>query len=104
MLVFTAKKRKKNKIINKTLEELVPQNHLVRKLENCIDFRFIEKEVKPLYSPIGAPSIPPVVLFKIAFINIIFNIHSMRKTAEECQINVAYRQDKRMKSNYKIFL
>ena len=83
--------KRKNKIINKTLEELVPQNHLVRKLENCIDFRFIEEEVKHLYSSIGAPSIPPVILFKMAFINIIFDIHSMRKTAEECQVNVAYR-------------
>ena len=44
--------KRKNKIINKTLEELVPQNHLVRKLENCIDFRFIEEEVKHLYSSI----------------------------------------------------
>ncbi len=59
--------KRKNKIINKTLEELVPQNHLVRKLENCIDFRFIEEEVKHLYSPIGAPSIPPVVLFKCVY-------------------------------------
>src|SRR5699024_10121284 len=75
---------------NKTLEELVPQNHLVRKLENCIDFRFIEEEVKHLYSSIGASSIPPVILFKMAFINIIFDIHSMRKMAEECKVNMAY--------------
>ena len=33
-------------IILSTLEELVPEEHLVRKLDNCIDFRFIEELVK----------------------------------------------------------
>ncbi|MGL5693780.1 MAG: IS5/IS1182 family transposase, partial [Peptostreptococcaceae bacterium] len=40
-----------------TLNSLVPQNHLVRKIENAIDFEFIYAEVKDLYSPFGAPSI-----------------------------------------------
>ena len=74
-----------------TLEELVPQEHLVRKLDNCIDFRFIEELVKDLYSVAGRPSIPPVVLFKLILINIIFGINSMRRTCEECKVNLAYR-------------
>ena len=35
-------------IIFNTLNDLVPQDHLVRKLDNCIDFTFIEDLVKNL--------------------------------------------------------
>lgn len=39
----------------------------------------------------GRPSIDPVVLFKIVFIQYIFGIKSMRQTISEIQTNVAYR-------------
>ncbi|MDF9867857.1 transposase, partial [Bacilli bacterium PM5-3] len=74
-----------------TLDELVPQDHLVRKLENCIDFTFIYPKVESLYSDLGRPSIDPVVLFKMMFINIIFGINSMRRTCKEVEVNMAYR-------------
>lgn len=88
---MTKQNYKNDCMIMNTLEELVPQEHLVRKLDNCIDFRFIEEIVKDLYSEIGRPSISPVVLFKLIFINIIFGINSMRRTCEECKVNIAYR-------------
>jgi len=78
-------------IILSTLEELVPQDHLVRKIDASIDFTFIEDEVEDLYSKYGRPSIPPKVLFKLIFINILFGINSMRRTCEECKVNMAYR-------------
>ena len=90
-MAMTKQKYKNDCIILNTLNELVPQEHLVRKLDNCIDFTFIEDIVKDLYSPIGRQSIPPVVLFKLIFINIIFGINSMRRTCEECKVNIAYR-------------
>ncbi|CEQ11120.1 transposase [[Clostridium] sordellii] len=62
------------------LDELVPKNHLVRKIENAIDFSFIYDKVKDLYSPIGKPSIDPVVLIKIILIQYLFGIPSMRQT------------------------
>ena len=78
-------------IILITLEELVPKNHLVRKIDNCIDFIFIEELVKDLYSDFGRPSIPPLSLFKLIFINITFGLNSMRRTVEECKVNNTYR-------------
>ena len=33
-----------------TLDELVPQDHLVRKMEEALDFRFIYPKVQHLYS------------------------------------------------------
>lgn len=74
-----------------TLNELVPQEHLVRKLENALDFCFIYPKVRHLYSSNGRPSIDPVVLFKMLLINIIFGYNSMRRTCNEIQVNLAYR-------------
>ncbi|CQH83104.1 transposase for IS1668 [Yersinia enterocolitica] len=49
-----------------TLEELVPQHHLVRKVDAAIDFEFIRDEVAHLYChDNGRPAIDPVVLFKM---------------------------------------
>ena len=62
-----------------TIEEFVPENHLVRKLEETIDWCFIYPLVSSLYSSIGRPSMDPVILFKMIFINYCFGINSIRK-------------------------
>lgn len=74
-----------------TLDELVPDDHMVRKLEEALNWEFIYPLVEPLYAEKGRPSIDPVVLFKMIFINYLFGINSMRKTAEEIKVNLAYR-------------
>ncbi len=74
-----------------TIDQLVPNNHLVRKLEAAIDFSFIYPLVEHLYSPNGRPSIDPVVLFKMTFIQYVFGIRSMRQTIKEIETNMAYR-------------
>ena len=74
-----------------TIDSLVPKNHLVRKIENAINFEFIYDEVKDLYSPLGAPSIDPVVLIKIVLIQYLFGIPSMRQTKKDIEVNVPYR-------------
>ena len=79
-MAMTKQEYKKDCIILSTLEELVPKEHLVRKLDNCIDFTFIEELVSDLYSVSGRPSVPPVVLFKLIFINIVFGINSVSYT------------------------
>ncbi|UFJ41908.1 IS1182 family transposase [Brevibacillus humidisoli] len=75
-----------------SLDELVPRDHLVRKIEKAIDFSFIYDLVKDRYSPDnGRPSIDPVVLIKMVFIQYLFGIRSMRQTIKEIETNVAYR-------------
>ena len=81
--------RKQTVIIS--LEDLVPPNHLVRKIDAAMDFSFIYDEVKDLYKTYGRESIDPVVLVKIMFIQYLFGIRSMRKTIEEIEVNFAYR-------------
>ncbi|GEM_PF-1934793 len=74
-----------------TIDQLVPNNHLVRKLEAAIDFSFIYPLVEQLYLPNGRPSIDPVVLFKMTFIQYVFGIRSMCQTIKEIETNMAYR-------------
>jgi len=81
-----------NNIIITTMEELVPQDSLLRKIDKYINFTFINDEVKHLYSSNnGRPSIEPVVLFKIVFIQYLFGIKSMRETCKRINTDAEYR-------------
>lgn len=74
------------------IEDLVPQDHLLRKVESLVDFSFIRDEVKDLYClDNGRPSIDPVVLFKLVLINYMYGLNSMRRTIRESEVNTAYR-------------
>lgn len=74
------------------LDSLVPKNHLLRRIDEIIDFEFIREIVKEHYSEDhGRPSIDPVVLFKIVFIQFLFGIKSMRQTIKDIEVNNAYR-------------
>lgn len=75
------------------MEDIVPQDHILRDIDRAIDFNFIYEEVEGLYSPseIGRPGIDPVALFKIVFIQYLFGIRSMRQTIREIDVNIAYR-------------
>lgn len=72
-------------------EELIPEDHLLRKIDEAIDFDFIYDKVKHLYSPIGRPSIDPVVLFKMLLVGYLYGIPSERRLEEEVKLNLAYR-------------
>lgn len=75
-----------------SIEELVPQDHLLRKVDKFIDFSFIDKKVRPLYcADNGRPAIDPVVLFKMIFLGYFYGIRSERQLEREIQTNLAYR-------------
>lgn len=87
---YQAENRQEIKMIS--IEDLVPENHLLRDIDGAIDFDFIYDEVKELYSTeTGRPSVDPVVLFKIVLIQYTFGIRSMRQTIREIEVNMAYR-------------
>jgi transposase len=75
-----------------TLEQLVPADHLLRKIAATIDFSFIHSRVAHLYCPDnGRPAVDPVVLFKILLIGYLFGVRSERQLMREIAVNVAYR-------------
>jgi len=75
-----------------TLEELVPADHLLRKIAAAVDFRFIRDRVAHLYCPDnGRPALDPEILFKILLIGYLFGVRSERQLMREIAVNVAYR-------------
>jgi len=73
-----------------SLEERVPQDHLLRKIASAVDFRFLYDYVRPYYSHTGAPSVDPVVIFKMSLLGYLYGLTSERKLAEECRLNLAF--------------
>jgi len=73
------------------MEELIPQDHLLRKIKARIDFDFIYDEAKDYYSTIGRPSIDPVCLMKMLLVGYLYGIRSERRLEEEITLNMAYR-------------
>lgn len=74
------------------LENLVPKDHLVRKIDAVIDFSFIHDRVAGLYcSDNGRPPLDPTLMFKALFIGYLFGIRSERQLVREIEVNVAYR-------------
>ncbi|EAQ6393054.1 IS1182 family transposase [Salmonella enterica] len=75
-----------------SIEDLVPQDHLLRKVDKYIDFSFIDEMVRPLYcADNGRPAIDPIVLFKMIFLGYFYGIRSERQLEREIQMNLAYR-------------
>lgn len=84
--------KKREQIQMFCMDDLVPENHLLRLIDKAIDWTFIYDLVEDKYSPdFGRPSMDPVMLIKIPFIQYLYGIRSMRQTMKEIEVNVAYR-------------
>ena len=90
--MISINKNIQSEILMTTMEELVPEDSLFRKVDKYIDFTFIYEEVKDLYcSDNGRPSIDPVVLFKLVFIQALDGLKSMRQTCKKIKVDAEYR-------------
>lgn len=60
------------------IEALVPENHLVRKIEKVMDYEWIYERVAPYYSAAKnvRPGTDPVVLVKMVLLQHLFGIHA----------------------------
>ncbi|MEX5397081.1 IS1182 family transposase [Streptococcus sp. ZJ93] len=75
-----------------TLDQLVPEDHFLRQVDELIDFDFIYDLVEDIYSSDnGRPSLDPIMLIKIPLIQCFYGIRSMRQTMKEIEVNTAYR-------------
>ena len=86
----TERKREQMQFVS--MDDLVPQDHMLRLIDKAIDWSFIYDLVENKYSSdMGRPSMDPVTLIKIPFIQYLYGIRSMRQTIKEIEVNVAYR-------------
>src|SRR5215472_7326014 len=73
------------------LEEMVPADHLVREIAGVLDLSWVHGELAPYYSPLGRPSIDPVLMIRMLIVGYVFAIRSERGLCRERQVNLAYR-------------
>src|SRR6202140_5810131 len=73
------------------LEEVVPDDHLVRGIAAVLDLSWVHAELAPFYPKIGRPSIDPVLMIRMLVIGYVFAIRSERAICRDVQVNLAYR-------------
>jgi transposase len=73
------------------LEDAVPEDHLVRKIDAALDLLWLRGELAPHYSSIGRPSIDPELMIRMLVAGYVFAIRSERLICREVQVNLAYR-------------
>ena len=66
-------------LIQVSLEELVPQDHFYRHLEQSLDLSFVREFVQETYAGSGRPSIDPIVFFKLQLVMFFEGIRSERQ-------------------------
>ena len=75
-----------------TIEDLVPQNHFLRKVESVLDLSFVYEETAHLYSRrYGRPPIDPVVMVKYLLVGFLYGIPSERQIEERSANSNAFR-------------
>ena len=73
------------------LEEVVPDDHLVRAIAGVLDLSWVRAELAPHYSALGRPSIDPVLMLRMLVVGYVFAIRSERALCREVRVNLAYR-------------
>jgi transposase len=73
------------------LEDVVPADHRVREIAAVLDLSWVHGELALYYSPLGRPSIDPVLMIRMLILGYVFAIRSERLLCREVQVNLAYR-------------
>lgn len=73
-------------------DQLIPHNHLLRKIDRVLDLSFLNDLTRPLYSEeVGRPSVAPDIFIRMILLQALYNIDSDRQLCEEVGYNLAYR-------------
>ncbi len=74
-----------------SLEDHVPQDHLLRLIDRFVDLGGIREHLRPYYSEMGRPSIDPELMIRMLIIGCCMGIRSERRLCDEVHLNLAYR-------------
>ena len=73
------------------LDERVPGDHLLRRIDAVLDLSWLRAELAPYYSHTGAPSVDPELMIRMLLIGYCYSIRSERRLCQEVELNLAYR-------------
>ena len=87
-------------VIPINLRQMVPDDHVLVKIDKAVDLSFIYGLTKSYYCPNnGRPSIDPVLFFRMQIIGYLYGIASDRQLCEDIHLNIAYRWFCRLQLN-----
>jgi transposase len=72
------------------LEDHVPSDHLLRRIDRFLDLSDVRKTLRPFYCTIGRPSIDPELMIRMLIVGYCLGIRSERRLCEEVHLNLAY--------------
>ena len=73
------------------LDEVVPDDHLVREIAAVLDLSWVHRELAAYYPRLGRPSIDPELMIRMLIVGYAFAIRSERMLCREVKVNMAYR-------------
>jgi transposase len=73
------------------LEDVVPGDHLLRRIDAALDLSWLRGEMKPHYSHLGCPSVCPELMIRMLLIGYCYSLRSERRLCQEVKVNLAYR-------------
>ena len=73
------------------LDERIPANHLLRRIDAVLDLSWLRAELSPFYSHTGCPSIDPELMIRMLLVGYCHSIRSERRLCQEVELNLAYR-------------
>lgn len=73
------------------LERHIPSDHLLRQIDQFLDFGEIRRHLESFYSLTGRPSIDPELMIRMLIVGYCYGIRSERRLCEEVNFNLAYR-------------
>lgn len=73
------------------LEDWVPADHLLRKIDAVLDLSGLRRELAPFYSHTGRPSVDPELMIRMLLVGYCYGLRSERRLCEETHLNLAYR-------------
>jgi transposase len=73
------------------IEDRVPHNHLLRRLDGILDLSWLRAELLPFYSHTGRPSVDPELMIRMLLVGYCYSIRSERRLCQEVELNLAYR-------------
>ncbi len=73
------------------LEDRIPANHLLRRLDAVLDLSWLRAALSPFYSHTGCPSVDPELMIRMLLVGYCYSIRSERRLCQEVELNLAYR-------------
>lgn len=74
-----------------SIEQHVPADHLLRRIDRFVDLSEIRRFLAPFYSATGRPSVDPELMIRMLMVGDCFGLRSERRLCEEVHLNLAYR-------------